>query len=34
MDILKLVERIHKRPASKYQPGTVDRVFEKMIKMD
>lgn len=29
MDILKQVERIHKRPPSKYQPGTVDRVFEK-----
>ena len=29
MDIVKQLERIHKRPSSKYQPGTVDRVFEK-----
>lgn len=28
MDIVKQLERIQKRPASKYQPGTVERVFE------
>ena len=28
MDIIKRFEAIQKRPASKYQPGTVARVFE------
>lgn len=28
MDIIKQFERIQKRPASKFQPGTVQRVFE------
>tara|TARA_B100000902_G_C27318023_1_gene922513 strand:+ start:5204 stop:5383 length:180 start_codon:yes stop_codon:yes gene_type:complete len=28
MDIIKQFERIQKRPSSKFQPGTVQRVFE------
>lgn len=28
MDIVKLFEIIQKRPPSKFQPGTVERVFE------
>lgn len=28
MDLVKQFEKIQKRPSSKFQPGSIDRIFE------